>query len=334
MSGLRRQNFLWLLGVVCLALLLASLSTGEYVQARGMAYFELGGSQMARYQAVLDGHAGNPWQYRVLAPYLLSLIFKVFSYFQWEGHTAAILIGFRMMQDSVVLLLAGFYYHKLGLSWRFAALGLMLLAWSMSYSHYDSDMQFNTFFDVVFYLLAGLAILHQRFMWIIPITLVAAFNRETSGLIPFLLLASVFFSETNKSLSNKMLRRVGLIFAVSLVAYGVVFVGLRQAFGEQMLLLPYGHQLGWDLFQYNVGRMVTWHQLMATLGVLPLLALGGYHAACTPLRVFFWVMVPLWFVIHLFGAVTAETRLFLVPQALVFIPCALLFVRGKQITTL
>ena len=55
-----------------------------------------------------------------------------------------------------------------------------------------SDIQFNTFFDVTFYLLAGLCILQKRFVWIVPITLLAALNRETSGLIPFLLMFSIF----------------------------------------------------------------------------------------------------------------------------------------------
>jgi hypothetical protein len=36
-------------------------------------------------------------------------------------------------------------------------------------------------------------------------------------------------------------------------------------------------------------------------------------------------MVPAWFLIHFFTAITAETRLFIVPLALVFIPGVLFF---------
>lgn len=47
-------------------------------------------------------------------------------------------------------------------------------------------------------------------------------------------------------------------------------------------------------------------------------------AAGIQARVEFWVVVPIWFTIHALGAVMAEIRLFLVPQAMVFIPGALL----------
>ena len=63
--------------------------------------------------------------------------------------------------------------------------------------------------------------------------------------------------------------------------------------------------------------------LLTILLVTPLLALLGYARWPASLRVFFWTVVPLWFFIHAVGAVMAETRLLLVPQALIFIPGAL-----------
>ena len=50
----------------------------------------------------------------------------------------------------------------------------------------------------------------------------------------------------------------------------------------------------------------------------------GYRKWPLELRAFFWVIVPVWFLVHAFGSVMAETRLLLVPQAMVFIPGALL----------
>ncbi len=41
----------------------------------------------------------------------------------------------------------------------------------------------------------------------------------------------------------------------------------------------------------------------------------GRSAWPSPLTAMFWAIVPLWFVIHAFAAVLAETRLLLVPYA-------------------
>jgi hypothetical protein len=195
--------------------------------------------------------------------------------------------------------------------------GMGLLAWGNSYSYYDSDLAFNTFFDMIFYLLAGLCILYGRYIWIIPITLLAALNRETSRLIPILLLVSLF-------LLQKGSQRKGLsVFIVSFTIFVVIFVTLRIIYGRQELLLPYGHYPGFDLLQYNLFRVVTWQQLIATLSLIPIIALIGYKKWPLHLYAFFWALVPIWFVVHAFSAVMAETRLFLVPQVMVFIPGAL-----------
>jgi hypothetical protein len=90
------------------------------------------------------------------------------------------------------------------------------------------------------------------------------------------------------------------------------------------LIIPYGHMPGIALFRYNAFRTATWRQFLATLGVVPFLALAGYRRWPASIRVFFWVVVTVWFLVHIVGAVMAESRLLLVPQALVFIPAALL----------
>lgn len=304
--------------IVTVGLLLGLFSTSEYVIARGVDYIDAEGSQIQRHQAVIDGYAGNPWQYRVLAPFLVSITLKIFEVLHIPRYVAVSFIFFRVIQDTCLLLLSYLYYRKLGISWLYAILGMVLLAWGMSYSHYDSDLSFNTFFDVIFYLLAGLCILQGRFIWIIPITFFAALNRETSGLIPFLLISfSVFV------LPKESLKKTIPIFITALVTFIVIFFGLRFIYGQQGLFVPYGHHPGLDLLQYNLFRAVTWQRLIATLSIIPLIAIIGYRRWPLPLHVFFWVIVPIWVAIHALNAVMAETRLFLVPQAMIFIPAAL-----------
>jgi hypothetical protein len=255
----------------------------------------------------------------VLTPYLIGIVLKLFAHLHVPHHIAVSFIFFRIIQDTLILLLSYAYYRKFGLSFSYALIGMAILAWSISYSHYDSDLQFSTFFDISFYLLAGLYILQGRFVWLVPITLFAALNRETSGLIPFLLLSTSMFALPKGSLGKVM-----PVFVAALATYATIFFGLRLIYGHRDLFIPYGHYPGFDLLQYNLSRAATWQRLIATLSIIPLIAIIGYQKWPRQLRVFFWVIVPIWFTVHALGAVMAETRIFLVPQALVFIPGALL----------
>ena len=303
--------------LLAVALALGSFTTGSYVAVLGMDYLDHG-NQLVRHLAVMKGHAGDPWQYRVLAPYLLKSVIGLCELFKVPRPVAHAFLYFRIGQDSCVLLIAYAYYRQLGLARPAAMLGMTMLAWGMSYSHYDSDLQFSTFFDVMFYLAAGLCIVRGWWRWIMPLTVLAALNRETSGFIPLLLLAAAHVmppaSRWREALPTA---------ALALACFIAVFLGLRLIYGAQTSVLPYDHQPGLDMLAYNFLRAVTWQQLLATLSVIPLVAALGYRQWPAPLKAFGWTLVPAWFVIHALMAVLAESRLLLVPQALVLIPAAL-----------
>jgi len=59
--------------VCALALALGYFTTGAYVAALGIDYLE-SGNQYLRHLAIIKGHGGDPWQYRMLAPYLLKSV--------------------------------------------------------------------------------------------------------------------------------------------------------------------------------------------------------------------------------------------------------------------
>jgi len=304
--------------IIVIGLLLGLFTTSEYLRARRASIYSLErGAQFERHQAILEGRAGNPWQYRVLAPYLLNEIIKIFTNLHINHAVSIAFIFLRVVQDTFILLLAYAYYRELGLSLPYALIGMALLAWGISNSYFDSDLAFNTFFDIIFYLLAGLCILKGKYIWIVPITLLAALNRETSGLIPFLLLISVFM------LQKGSLRKVMPVFIIALATYVAIFIALRFIYGKQELFIPYGHPPGLNLLQYNLFRTETWRQLIGTLSIIPIIAVIGYKKWPLQLRIFFWAIVPIWLVVHAFSAIMAESRLFLVPQAMVFIPGAL-----------
>ncbi|MGC1376651.1 MAG: hypothetical protein WA821_10520 [Anaerolineales bacterium] len=286
-------------------------------------YYLEQGLQIQRHTAVLDGSAPNPWQYRVLADYLVEGAIRLFQGIDIPHPVASAFVSFRFLQNLLIFGLAYLYYRKLKLSPAHALVGMCLLAWGMTYAYYDSDLQFNTYFDIIFYLLAGLLILVDKPIWIIPLMLLAALNRETSGLIPFMTLALIL---PRKAGSPN--RKIIIIAAVSLAIFGVIFVGLRLIYPHQEISMPYGHAMGLDLLRYNLFRAVTWSQLFATLSIVPALALLAYKKWPPVLRIFFWVVIPAWFLIHPFTSVMAETRVFLVPQVLIFIPGALFLLKA------
>lgn len=273
--------------------------------------------QIPRHENVLNGTAGNPWQYRVLSEYGVEEGIKFLENLGFPYPDAArnAFKGFRLFQNLLIFMLTAWYYQTLGMKVQAALVGMAMLAWAMTHSYLDSDLQFNTHSDIIFYLLAAISIVRQKTWLLIPITFFAALNRETSGLIPFMLLA----------LYPKFSRRDLLIFLAALAIYGLIYGYLRYVrYEAQELIQPHGQSPGWELFNFNMRRYPTWELLFATLNIVPVLALLAYRRWPPALKGFFWAIVPIWLTVHAFYSVMAETRLFLVPMVIVFIPGALL----------
>lgn len=292
-----------------------------YIQIRwkGINYLTEG-TQYQRHQEMINQTAGNPWQYRILSDYLLEFIF--FSLKMIGVHQPEVVgfIGLRLIQNILIFWVAAYYYLELGLSKMNSLFGLALIGLAFPPAYYNSDLQYNTYFDVVFYLMAGYVILKNKYFLVIPITVLAALNRETSGLIPIMLLADQLYHHQFK---RKSFRAISYSL-ISLSLFALVFFGLRYVFGARDLIIPYGNQPGLELFRYNVEFPLTWIQLYKTIGLMPLFFLFTLRKLPTKLKVYFWVVIPLWIFIHFFYSIVAETRLFLVPYVLVILPGALI----------
>jgi len=317
----RKDSRLTAVLVIGSSLLLSLFTVFLHAKAMGRAYVEA--YQVPRHVAMLAGTAGNPWQYRVLSAWVVEGVHRLFDVLHVPHSLIAAFLAVRVGEETLMFAVAWAYWRALGIAANPALLGIAILGWSVSYANFGSDFQFNTYFDVLFYLLAGLAVVRGRWWWIAPITLLAALNRETSGFIPLLPLAAAWRD------SPAARARAIRIAVISLAAYAVVFVGLRMAYGRQDLIIPYGHKPGLDLLHYNVARARTWVQLVGTLSIVPILALLSYRSWPRTLRAFGWLVVPAWFAIHWVIAVMSETRLLLVPMALVLVPAALLIFRTE-----
>ncbi len=315
---------LWIIPIIFFILIFSFFTVYLQYKALGRYHIETG-RQVVRHQKVLSGVAGNPWQYRILSDYLVEGVIQLFTHFKIPSPIFAAFMSFRFVQNILIFIAAYVFYRKLGFSKGHTLAGLAVLTWSMMNAYYDSDLQFNTYFDILFYLAAGIIILKNRPLLLIPLMLLGSLNRETCGLIPFLLIALY-----RPGQSKKMFGLYLSVFCVSMLIFGITYFTLRYIYGPQVLLAPYGHVPGIDLLKYNMFRSITWIQLFSTLNLVPLLALLSYKHWNYTLRVFFWVVVPIWVVIHFLSSQVAESRVFLVPQALIFIPGLLFLLSNKR----
>lgn len=320
MEGRRETpgTMLWVSGT---ALLLSLFTVFLHFKALGRAYvLEY---QVPRHFAMLAGTAGNPWQYRVFSAWIVEGVHRALAAIGIHEPLIAAFVAVRVLIETAMFIVAWRYWRSLELSSAASFLGLALLGWGVSYANFGSDLQFNTYFDVLFYLVAAWLVVRDRLGWLLPLTALAAMNRETSGFIPLLPLAA--WPSATREARSRALR----IAVIGVAIYASVFVGLRWVYGRQELIVPYGHRPGLDLLLYNLTRARTWVQLVGTFSILPFMAVAAHSRWPSRLRGFFWLLVPAWLLVHWVGAVMSETRLLLVPLALAILPAALFLLPGE-----
>ncbi len=307
--------------LVLLAIILAVLTVKLQLDSlNGGADSYIHGTQLSRHEAILNGQAPNPWQYRVLSEYVAEGFVRFFQLLKVQDAISFGFISLRLLQNIAVFLLAFALFKKVSGSNVFALLGMLLLASSMKNAFYDNDLSFNTYFDLIFYLLAVLLILNRKYYWLVLVTIFAALNRETSGLIPFLALAALVNEEL--PLFKKLLP-----FLFSGLAFAAVFIGLHVLYPGRPLYIPYEVAPGLPMLIYNVTRAFTWTQLFFTLGLIPVIGLLFIFEWPRLWQYFFLIMIPAWFAIHFVLSIAGETRLFLVPQTVIFIPGVLFSIK-------
>lgn len=313
-----RQRILWMVVVLIFSVFLSLFTVFIHVKLLGLSFYE--DQEMGRMTSMVQGTSGTPWQYRQVMAHVVLWLVGVSQKVGVPRPVGTTFVAVRLLQNFLVFALAVLYYRKLGLSTYTALIGISLAAWGMVHSHYDNGMSFDTYTDIIFFLIAALLILRGSYAWLIPLMPIAALNRETSGCIPLMLLASQLELRPRPRVSRSVIG----YFLVTMGIYAVVIVGLRLHYGLRPYIVPTcGKSPFWPLLIFNLTWYRTWVFMFATLGLLPLMAAISYRAFPRPLKAFLWAIVPLWIVIMFPFAQVAETRLFLVPQILVFVPGAL-----------
>lgn len=276
-----------------------------------------------RHNRMLEGNSEffNPWQYRIFSTYVAEAFYQVLAVVRSSTTKIEAFLLLRVIQNLLIFLAAEWYFRRLGVVNPLLRLtGHLMIGFSMAHSIFQSDLSFNTYFDILFYLAAALVILYERTSLLLVIVPFAALNRETSALIPVMLLASI--RDLNQADWKKVLRTA----VICGVLFVVVFVGVRYYYGYQKAVGIHGMDSFTDFLNFNLTFKRFYLELIGTLNFIPLIIVLFLARLPWLLRRWFWVIVPAWFGIHLAFSTAIETRLFLVPNILIFIPAFLLLV--------
>ncbi|RED97077.1 hypothetical protein C7460_113126 [Marinoscillum furvescens DSM 4134] len=307
-----------LLGI---AVLLSGYVVYEHVTDGDAVPWEL---QLNRHQRKVAGESPfyNPWQYRVLSTAVVQGALDLTKATVPVLSPRVVFYGIHFLQILAICLLSVAYFRQLGVSNPMLQIvGLILISYSMASSAYKSDLSFDTYFDVIAYLCAALLILKERYVWVVPLMLLAALNRETSGLIPLMILVPLGTSHP------RMFARSRLIaVGAAMLVYGVAFVAVRWYFGLQPAVGIHGMTSASEYLWFNLSFARLVPLLLGTLSVVPLIVVWRLGQVHSVLRGWFWLIVPIWVVIHFLKSTVVETRLFLVPQIIIFVPAFLTLV--------
>lgn len=290
----------------------------------------------------------NPWQYRVLPDLAIEATVAAFGRVPAWRERAEVhyrpkapldrriqangwaLLPYRTLR---VLLVAALFASLLRWLARVGVrdattrwLGVALLAYAMGEAHFDSGMAFSSYVDLWLYLLAALAITGGRPAWLLPLGVLAAANRETGALIPVMGVATAVDWRGRRVRDRSALAWAG----ASLLAFLAVLVAIRSFYGWQPPSPVYGKREIADFVRLNLTDRFTLPELFATYLFLPLLALLGWRRWTRELRLWLWCIVPVWLLVHFAHGFLRETRLLLVPYALIAIPGLLLAITGGR----
>jgi hypothetical protein len=142
----------------------------------------------------------------------------------------------------------------------------------------------------------------------------AVLNRETALLMPVLVVVLSGGFKSARAL------RLGL---AALALGAAAYLAPRLLYGtDRPMAFSYGREIGLDMLAFNL-RPLTLRNVALTCGVVVVLGAAGWRSASPLARSLALYLALPWVVVHLFGAILAETRLLLVPTVLVGVPLAL-----------
>jgi hypothetical protein len=262
-------------------------------------------------QTLFGGRGGDLSQYRPLSYAVIVGLQRLLGFGPDDLRPYVLM---RFVQCLLIFGLAYILYGHLGLRPRTRLLAIGLLAGIISLSLGPlgpSTFSLDRFTDTIFYLIAALLVVYGRDVLIPPLMVLAVANRETSVFIPMLLLARHGFRK----------RQAMVIALVAWVIAAVVYIAIHEYYGPR----PRTEESYWGtaMVLHSLGMPAQVPFFFATVGLLPLLAVAALKDADPFLRRLFWLVVPVWFALHIWAARLGEGMLYLAPLTLIIVPLVL-----------
>lgn len=321
-----------------------------------------------RHIALLEGRSEfyNPWQYRMLAPYTIEGLMWIYNHtidkiypieqkfnfkyretseptpetkeflklIQTPGAVKYLIVFtfFRLLLNLLVFTLAYLLWRKFIESRWLMFFGLSFVSLAMGNAVIASDLTFNTYFDVIFYLITACIIVYKTDpRWLMLVIVLASLNRETSILIPFLyFISQIDFSQFRLKgfyISSIRFPRLStwVFTGILYILFLAVFLALRQYYGyrpQQLWKAPAGIEM-LKLNLFSSMAVKTYFEMIGVFGVIPFIILYKFRAFPLLLRIWFLGIVPIWFAVHFYSVVAYQTRLFMVPLIMILMPMML-----------
>jgi len=300
----------------------------------------------------------NPWQYRIFCPLLIEGAYKCYNEtidrflpieesivrlslpegsapkgetrefienFKIPGFVKyqLIFICFRFLLNLGILFLGYILLSYFIKNNWLIFFGLIFISFTLGNAVNDSDLAFNTYLDINLYLLAAIVVVYkQNPWWIVVITLIGSLNRETSLLIPYLFFVSTIDINRLFTLPSK---NTIVITSISVLIFITVFVLVRNYYGweeQTVWKVPRGLPM-LKLNLFSLISIKSYFEMIGAFSVLPFICLYCFNRASTLLKIWFVTLVPIWFIVHWYSVVAYQSRLFLVPMIIVFLPIVL-----------
>jgi hypothetical protein len=268
------------------------------------------GTALASVLNVIHNTGGDLNQYRPLSAYLAVGLQALL------GLSGPPFQAIRFVQCLLLFGLAYVYYGQLRIEprWRLVGIGLLTGLVSLQLGTLGPNgFSMDRFFDTIFYLLAGTLVLSNHERWIPALVAIAIANRETAVFMPTLVLAPYPL----RSLPRKAIVVAASAWAVA----AIVYLAIHAYYGSHPRTED--SYFGPQMFLHSLSMPGQTAFFLAAINILPLLAVLVLKDADPFLQRLFWMVVPLWFAIHIWAARLGEGLMYLAPLALIGVPMVL-----------
>lgn len=338
--------------VVC-ALLLSLLTVFVQVKHLGLSWHET--EYRAQLERIASGNVTSPDAQCPLSAWLARGLIDLFERAGVPRGGGLALIAIRLGQNLALFLLALALYRRLGIHPYLGLLGLSAVAWGMTQSHDSAGLALDIYTEAILYLFAAWVVIARNPWWVVPITVIAAINRETSVLIPAVLLGD--WPSLHAVDSRGTGRSAGILPAISSSSAPSNCGHPARAPVKWLILVFCGALVSWVLSRGLVSvvqgfsgassegywalswaclnscqRLDFWTSLVGIFGIVPVIALLGWRAWPPVLKIWFWVFGPVWVLVNIILDPIGTHHAWILPQLLVFVPALLLFIASLHET--